>query len=57
MQVIIELTRTSQRRHLHRSRSRSVNDALGAGNHGALLKISGFKVKSHDHDFDDDDWK
>ena len=35
---------------------RSVNDALGAGNHGALIKISGFKVKSHDRD-DDDDWK
>jgi len=34
---------------------RSVNDALGTGNHGALVKISGFKVKSHD--FDDDDWK
>jgi hypothetical protein len=25
---------------------RAVNDALGAGNHGALLKISGFKVKN-----------
>ena len=25
---------------------RAVNDALGAGNHGALIKISGFKVKS-----------
>jgi secreted PhoX family phosphatase len=24
---------------------RAVNDALGAGNHGALLKISGFKIK------------
>ena len=38
---------------------RSVNDALGAGNHGALIKISGFKVRSHEHDFDDDDhdWK
>jgi secreted PhoX family phosphatase len=37
---------------------RSVNDALGAGSHGALVKISGFKVRSHDHDFDDDhDWK
>ena len=36
---------------------RSINDALGAGNHGALVKISGFKVKSHDRDFDDDDWK
>ena len=39
---------------------RSVNDQLGAGNHGALVKISGFKVKSNDHDFDEDgdkDWK
>jgi len=32
---------------------RAVNDAAGAGNHGALIKISGFKVRSHD---DDDDW-
>jgi secreted PhoX family phosphatase len=31
---------------------RSVNDQLGAGNHGALIKISGFKVKSHDGDFE-----
>ena len=33
---------------------RAVNDGLGAGNHGALIKISGFKVKPHDpdHDFD-----
>jgi secreted PhoX family phosphatase len=30
---------------------RAVNDAAGNTNHGALLKISGFKVKSdHDHD-------
>jgi secreted PhoX family phosphatase len=29
---------------------RSVNDALGEGSHGALIKISGFKVKSHDDD-------
>jgi secreted PhoX family phosphatase len=29
---------------------RSVNDALGSGNHGALIKISGFKAKSHDDD-------
>ncbi len=36
---------------------RSVNDALGEGNHGALIKISGFKVRPHDHDFDSDDWK
>ncbi len=36
---------------------RSVNDALGEGNHGALIKISGFKVRSHDNDFDGDDWK
>jgi len=35
---------------------RSVNDQLGAGNQGALVKISGFKVKSKDRD-DDDDWK
>jgi hypothetical protein len=33
---------------------RSVNDQLGEGNHGALLKISGFKVKGNDFD---DDWK
>jgi len=32
---------------------RAVNDALGPGNHGALIKISGFKVK---HRGDDDDW-
>jgi secreted PhoX family phosphatase len=29
---------------------RSVNDAAGEGNHGALLKISGFKVKGKDKD-------
>jgi len=29
---------------------RSVNDALGAGNHGALVKISGFKAKAHSGD-------
>jgi hypothetical protein len=40
---------------------RAVNDAAGPGNHGALVKISGFKVQErhgrhgHDHD-DDDDW-
>ena len=37
---------------------RAVNDGLGAGNHGALIKISGFKVKRHDRDRDwdsDDD--
>ena len=37
---------------------RAVNDAAGPGNHGALIKISGFKVKPHDHDHDwdwDDD--
>ena len=28
---------------------RAANDALGPGNHGALLKISGFKVKGHHH--------
>ena len=39
---------------------RAANDALGPGNHGALIKISGFKVKDrrhHDHgDDDDSDW-
>jgi len=47
---------------------RAVNDAAGNTNHGALVKISGFKVKSHrhhhhhghgrdhGHDDDDDDW-
>jgi secreted PhoX family phosphatase len=44
---------------------RAANDALGNGNHGALVKISGFKVKEkrhhHEHghvswDDDDDDW-
>jgi secreted PhoX family phosphatase len=37
---------------------RAVNDGLGNTNHGALLKISGFKAKDrrhHGHD-DDDDW-
>ena len=41
---------------------RAVNDSLGNGNHGALIKISGFKVSSHhrhghghDRDWDDDD--
>jgi len=33
---------------------RAVNDALGKANHGALIKISGFKIR---HDHDDDDWK
>jgi secreted PhoX family phosphatase len=33
---------------------RAVNDAAGAGNHGALLKISGFKVKDKDKDSDRD---
>src|SRR5262245_20321807 len=28
---------------------RSVNDAAGEGNHGALLKISGFQVHKDDH--------
>jgi len=32
---------------------RAANDALGPGNHGALIKISGFKVKHHG---DDEDW-
>ena len=35
---------------------RAANDALGAESHGALVKISGFKVKKHDHD-DHDDWR
>jgi Alkaline phosphatase PhoX len=45
---------------------RAVNDAAGPGNHGALIKISGFKVKQDRHhhwhnghadwDDDDDDW-
>jgi secreted PhoX family phosphatase len=38
---------------------RSANDNLGKANHGALVKISGFKVKSrgrHGHDDDDEDW-
>ena len=42
---------------------RGANDSLGAGNHGALIKISGFKVKkslrhhghSHGTGYDDDD--
>jgi hypothetical protein len=33
---------------------RAANDAQGNTNHGALIKISGFKVKSGDGDFDDD---
>jgi secreted PhoX family phosphatase len=33
---------------------RAINDSLGAGNHGALVKISGFKVRPHDRDRDDD---
>jgi len=33
---------------------RAVNDAAGAGNHGALIKISGFDVRRRDHDGDDD---
>jgi len=37
---------------------RAVNDAAGKTNHGALVKISGFKVKhdddDHDHDWDKD---
>jgi secreted PhoX family phosphatase len=37
---------------------RGVNDGLGATNHGALVKISGFKVKPRHHHGhgDDDDW-
>ena len=35
---------------------RAVNDAAGATNHGALVKISGFKIHRHgDGDNDDDD--
>jgi hypothetical protein len=34
---------------------RAVNDAAGEGNHGALLKISGFKVRRDDDDHDDHD--
>jgi hypothetical protein len=35
---------------------RAANDALGVGNHGALIKISGFKVKPHrGHGHDDDE--
>ncbi len=29
---------------------RAVNDSLGRGNHGALVKISGFKVRPQDDD-------
>jgi hypothetical protein len=38
---------------------RAANDALGNTNHGALVKISGFKVKPHHghNDHDDDDWE
>ena len=36
---------------------RAFNDAPGRTNHGALVKISGFKAKSHGRDFDEDDWK
>jgi secreted PhoX family phosphatase len=34
---------------------RAVNDAAGPGNHGALVKISGFKVNPRHHGHDDDD--
>ncbi len=33
---------------------RAVNDAAGPGNHGALVKISGFKVNGRHHGNDDD---
>jgi hypothetical protein len=33
---------------------RAVNDSLGETNHGALIKISGFKVGSHHRDDDHD---
>jgi secreted PhoX family phosphatase len=38
---------------------RAFNDSLGESNHGALIKISGFKVRPHrrhGHDDDDEDW-
>jgi secreted PhoX family phosphatase len=41
---------------------RAFNDGLGAGDHGALVKISGFDVRSREHaghahgPADDDDW-
>ena len=35
---------------------RAVNDQLGNTNHGALIKISGFKIPHHGLD-DFDDWK
>ena len=39
------------------SAPRPSTTASGTGNHGALIKISGFKVKSHGHDNDGDhDW-
>jgi hypothetical protein len=34
---------------------RAVNDAAGEGNHGALVKISGFKIHRHGDDDDQDD--
>ena len=34
---------------------RAINDAKLPVSAGALIKISGFKVKSHHHGFDDDD--
>jgi hypothetical protein len=34
---------------------RAVNDAAGAGNHGAIVKISGFKAGRNGHDDDEDD--
>ncbi len=37
---------------------RAYNDAIDKGHRGALVKISGFKVRSHDDDDrDDDDWR
>ena len=31
---------------------RAANDSLGSGNHGALIKLSGFDVKSRGHERD-----
>src|SRR5262245_45062553 len=36
---------------------RAVRDKLGAANHGALIKISGFKVRGRGHYGLDTDWR
>ena len=40
---------------------RAYDDSIDRGHRGALVKISGFKVRSHDSDHDDhdrdDDWR